>query len=86
VRSLLPPPGFVVVAVLTLAFGIGANSATFSVVNGVVRKPLLYQDPERLVFVTTAFPTLGFDKFWMSQPECQEYAEWSEDPRLAGGR
>jgi putative ABC transport system permease protein len=69
VRSLLPTPGFVVVAVLTLALGIGANSAIFSVVNGVVRKPLPYQDPERLVFVTTAFPTLGFDKFWMSQPE-----------------
>lgn len=50
------------VAVLTLALGISANSAIFSVI-GVILKPLPYQDPERLVFVTTGFPTMGSDKF-----------------------
>ena len=78
VRTLTHAPGFAVVAVLTLALGIGANSAIFSVVNGIVLQPLPYGSPERLVFVTTAFPGLGFDEFRMSQPEYLEYGAWNE--------
>ena len=71
--------------ILTLALGIGANTAIFSVVNGVMLKPLGYPNPERLMFITSTFPALGFDRFWVSLPEWAEFKERNRSFQGVGG-
>ena len=85
VRSLFRQPAFALITILTLALGIGANTAIFSVVNGVLLRPLDYPKPDQLVFVTSQFPTLGFDQFWVSVPEYVEYRDNTQSFSSVGG-
>src|SRR5687767_3938205 len=68
-RMLKKNPAFTAVAILTLAVGIGANSAIFSVLNSVLLRPLPYRNPDQLVRVYSEFPTMQLQKFWLSAPE-----------------
>jgi putative ABC transport system permease protein len=83
-RSLTRVPGFALVAVLTLALGIGANTAIFSVINGVILRPLPYPKPKQLVFITSQFPSLGFPQFWIDAAEFLELRERSRSFNAIG--
>ncbi|MFL6333873.1 MAG: ABC transporter permease [Pyrinomonadaceae bacterium] len=71
VRTLAKRPGFALVAVLTLALGIGANTAIFSVVNSVLLRPMPFRDAERLVIVYEK--TQSVPKDYISVPNLEDY-------------
>src|SRR3982751_2515991 len=84
-RTLAKSPAYAAVTILTLALGIGANTAIFSVVNGVLLKPLPYPRADRLQFISSTFPNLGFDRFWISVPEWSEFKERNRSFQAVGG-
>jgi predicted permease len=72
-RMLLKSPGFTVVALFSLALGIGANSAIFSVVNQVLLHPLPYPNADQLVAVWSTIPSQGIRQFASSIPDFQDW-------------
>ena len=75
VRQMLRNPGFATVALLTLALGIGANGATFSVVNGLLLRALPYENPDRLVEINHFYPSLDGLEASVSAAGFRDYRE-----------
>ncbi len=81
-RRLARSPGFTAVAALTLALGIGANTAIFSVVDAVLLRPLPYGDPERLVLVWDRMERSAIERAPVSAPDLADFREQTR--RFAG--
>ena len=72
-RSLLRAKGLTATVVITLALGIGANAAIFSVVRGVLLRPLVNRDEDRLIYIRQSAPGVGFDNMTFSVPEIEDF-------------
>ena len=75
VRSLLRAKGLVATIILTLGLGIGANAAIFSVVRGVLLRPLVNRDEDRLVYIRQTAPGVGLENYTFSMPEVNDFKQ-----------
>jgi putative ABC transport system permease protein len=80
-RSLVKSPGFFAIAVITLALGIGASTAIFTVVNATLLRGLPYHEPERLVHLWETTPQKSFPQREASHPD---YVDWKKNQVFAG--
>src|SRR5919197_527968 len=78
-RMLLKSPGFTAVAVLTLALGIGANTAIFTLVDAVLLRPLPFHDPDRLVMIWESAPEIGFPQNTVAPAN---FADWKAQSQV----
>ena len=85
-RMLWRNPGFAAVAVLTLALGIGANTAIFSVINGVLLRPFPYHDPDRLVTVCQSNAKRGFSQVVVTPGVLKDWREQNSVFEELGGQ
>jgi predicted permease len=83
-RLLLRSPGFTLLAAVTLALGIGANAAIFSVADAVLLRPLPYRDSGQLMIVYSQFPSMGFSHFWIDPMEFTELSRWNRSFQSLG--
>jgi putative ABC transport system permease protein len=72
IHSLIRTPGMAVAVILTLALGIGANAAIFTLVRGVLLKPLVNREEDRLIYIRQSAPGMGDDNTTFSVPEIQD--------------
>jgi hypothetical protein len=84
IRTLRRSPVFAMVALLTLALGIGVNTAIFSIVNGVILRPLDYPKPGELMHLSTASPVLGLTGNALSVQEYLEFRQINQSFAMVG--
>src|SRR5258705_1393234 len=81
IRGLVKRPGFTLVAVLTLALGIGANSVIFSAINALLLKPLAFPELDRVVAIWDKSPSRGIER---NEVALANYLDWESQNQSFG--